>query len=51
MKTEYITDLGLIPIKIEYPYRGKLPLTLCNLTEEGKLAFENYHQQLKNFLD
>jgi DNA-binding MarR family transcriptional regulator len=38
-------------IKIEKTYRGKLPLTLCNLTEEGKVAFENYRQQLRDFLD
>jgi DNA-binding MarR family transcriptional regulator len=38
-------------IKIEKTYRGKLPLTLCSLTESGKLAFENYRHQLKQFLD
>jgi len=37
-------------IKIEKTYRGKLPLTLCSLTEEGKVAFENYRQQLRQFL-
>lgn len=37
-------------IKIEKTYRGKLPLTLCSLTEDGKLAFENYCKQLKQFL-
>jgi DNA-binding MarR family transcriptional regulator len=37
-------------IKIEKTYRGKLPLTLCSLTEEGRLAFENYRQRLKKFL-
>ena len=34
-------------IKIEKTYRGKLPLTLCSLTQEGKQAFENYRQQLR----
>jgi DNA-binding MarR family transcriptional regulator len=38
-------------IKIEKTYRGKLPLTLCSLTKEGKLAFENYRNQLRVFLD
>lgn len=38
-------------IKIEKTYRGKLPLTLCSLTEEGKLAFENYRQMLRDFLE
>jgi DNA-binding MarR family transcriptional regulator len=37
-------------IKIEKTYRGKLPLTLCSLTEQGRLAFENYRNQLKQFL-
>jgi DNA-binding MarR family transcriptional regulator len=38
-------------IKIEKTYRGKLPLTLCSITEEGRLAFDNYRQQLRQFLD
>ncbi len=37
-------------IKIEKTYRGKLPLTLCSLTEDGRLAFENYCKQLKQFV-
>ncbi len=37
-------------IKIEKTYRGKLPLTLCSLTDTGMVAFENYRQQLKQFL-
>ncbi len=38
-------------IKIEKTYRGKLPLTLCSLTHDGKLAFENYREQLRQFLE
>jgi DNA-binding MarR family transcriptional regulator len=38
-------------IKIEKTYRGKLPLTLCSLTEQGKEAFEEYRWQLKQFLE
>ncbi len=38
-------------LKIEKTYRGKLPLTLCSITEGGRLAFENYRHQLKQFLD
>jgi len=38
-------------IKIEKTYRGKLPLTLCSLTEEGKQAFEEYRRQLRDFAD
>ena len=36
-------------IKIEKTYRGKLPLTLCSLTEEGSTAFDNYRKQLRQF--
>jgi DNA-binding MarR family transcriptional regulator len=38
-------------IKIEKTYRGKLPLTLCSLTEQGRQAFDNYRNQLKQFLN
>jgi DNA-binding MarR family transcriptional regulator len=38
-------------IKIEKTYRGKLPLTLCSLTEQGKQAFEEYRHQLREFID
>lgn len=37
-------------IKIEKTYRGKLPLTLCSITEQGKQAFETYRRQLKEFI-
>lgn len=38
-------------INIEKTYRGKLPLTLCSITEQGRQAFENYRDQLKHFLN
>jgi DNA-binding MarR family transcriptional regulator len=38
-------------IKIVKTYRGKLPLTLCSMTAQGQLAFENYRNQLKQFLE
>lgn len=38
-------------IEIEKTYRGKLPLTLCHLTTQGRQAFEHYRQQLRQFLD
>jgi len=44
-----LEDAGYI--KIEKTYRGKLPLTLCSLTEDGKQAFENYRKQLRDFLE
>jgi len=38
-------------VKIEKTYKGKIPLTLCELTEAGHKAFENYRKQLKNFIE
>lgn len=38
-------------VKIEKTFRGKIPLTLCSLTEAGRSAFEAYRRQLKEFID
>lgn len=38
-------------VHIEKTYRGKIPLTLCRLTEAGRRAFEAYRKQLKQFLE
>jgi DNA-binding MarR family transcriptional regulator len=38
-------------ITIEKTYRGKLPMTLCHITEVGRKAFENYRKQLKLFVE
>ena len=38
-------------VDIEKTYRGKIPLTICRLTDKGRQAFENYRQQLKDFVD
>ena len=38
-------------VEIEKTYRGKIPLTVCRLTDQGRLAFENYRKQLKNFVN
>ena len=38
-------------ITIEKTYRGKIPLTLCRITDGGRAAFENYRKQLKQFVD
>ena len=38
-------------VSIEKTYRGKIPLTLCRLTESGRAAFEEYRRQLKQFVD
>jgi DNA-binding MarR family transcriptional regulator len=37
-------------IQIEKTYRGKVPLTLCRITRQGRQAFEIYRQQLKQFV-
>jgi len=38
-------------VNIEKTYRGKVPLTLCRLTEEGRQAFDAYRGQLKQFVE
>src|SRR5687767_10269760 len=38
-------------IKIEKSFRGKVPLTLCLLTEKGRKAFDTYRQTLKEFVE
>lgn len=38
-------------ISIQKSYRGKVPVTLCQLTEKGRCAFENYRRQLREFVE
>ena len=38
-------------ITIEKTYRGKTPMTICQLTGGGQTAFETYREQLKNVVD
>ena len=38
-------------IKIEKTFKGKLPLTICNLTANGRKAFAQYRQKLIQFID
>jgi len=38
-------------VSIEKTYRGKVPLTLCRLTEKGHSAFDAYRKQLKQFVE
>lgn len=38
-------------VNIEKTYRGKVPLTLCRLTEEGRQAFDAYRGRLKQFVE
>lgn len=37
-------------VLIEKTFRGKVPQTLCSLTREGRAAFENYRNQLKQIV-
>jgi len=37
-------------VNIEKTFKGKLPLTVCKLTEAGQVAFETYRQQMQNFI-
>jgi DNA-binding MarR family transcriptional regulator len=38
-------------ISIEKTYRGKTPMTICQLTPTGQAAFETYRQQLKDVVE
>ena len=38
-------------IEIEKGYVGKLPQTLCRMTEAGRQAFDDYRKKLKEFLN
>ena len=38
-------------IEIEKTYRGKIPLTLCKLTDTGTKAFEIYRRQMRTLVD
>ena len=37
-------------VSIEKTFKGKLPLTVCKLTETGQQAFDDYRQQMQNFI-
>ena len=38
-------------VNIEKTYDGKIPLTICRMTDTGRNAFEVYRAQLKDFVD
>lgn len=38
-------------VEIEKTYQGKVPLTLCRLTEAGRAAFDAYREQLRDIVD
>jgi DNA-binding MarR family transcriptional regulator len=37
-------------VRIEKTFRGKVPLTICSLTREGRQAFRTYREYLKKVL-
>jgi len=38
-------------VKIEKTFKGKLPLTICQLTTAGKKGLAQYRQQLQDFMN
>jgi DNA-binding MarR family transcriptional regulator len=38
-------------VEIEKTYKGKLPLTICRLTKDGRQAFEKYRRQMQGLLE
>jgi DNA-binding MarR family transcriptional regulator len=38
-------------INIEKAYHGKIPITLCRMTTEGRKAFDDYRKQLQRFIE
>ena len=38
-------------VQIEKTFRGKIPRTLCSLTESGRQAFETYRQTMKSIYE
>lgn len=38
-------------ITVEKKFQGKKPLTTCSVTESGKLAFEEYVNALRDYLE
>lgn len=38
-------------VEIEKTYKGKLPLTICRLSEAGEKAFETYRAQMRRLME
>jgi DNA-binding transcriptional ArsR family regulator len=38
-------------VTIEKTFKGKLPLTVCKLTTDGRKALAQYRRQLQEFMD
>ena len=44
-----LEDAGYV--SIEKTFKGKLPLTVCKLTESGRQAFDGYRRQMQDFIE
>jgi DNA-binding MarR family transcriptional regulator len=44
-----LEDAGYVDI--EKTFRGKIPRTICRLTDSGRAAFEGYRERLKRAID
>ena len=44
-----LEDAGYIDI--EKTYQGKIPLTICHLTDKGRRAFDEYRRQMQTFMN
>ncbi len=38
-------------VKIEKTFRGKIPQTICSLTDDGRTAFRDYRDHLKRAIE
>ncbi len=38
-------------VEVEKTFRGKVPRTICQLSQKGRAAFETYRQQMQQFID
>ncbi len=37
-------------IEIKKTFKGKMPCTICNITDKGKSAFEEYVESIKSYI-
>jgi DNA-binding MarR family transcriptional regulator len=44
-----LEDVGYVDI--EKTFQGKVPRTICRLTDSGRAAFDDYRQRLKRAID
>jgi len=44
-----LEDAGYVDI--EKTFKGKLPLTVCKLSEAGRGAFDQYRRQMQDFIE